>query len=279
MSGRNQQAAASIGMPNVGLGVYKFEANENGREAIITAINAGYRLIDTAQFYDNEEEVGQAVEDSKIPREEFFIVTKLRPENFAYQTAIDTIQASLKKLKTPYVDLLLLHAPGDPVLRVEAWRALEHLHSTGILKNIGVSNFGIPHLEKLALTSTISPAVNQIELHPWMQRPELVEYCVEHNIIVQAWSPLARGNKLTDPIITQIAEQIHATNAQVLIAWGLQKGFVVLPKSVNAERQAQNLAAGRDFTLSTEHMAILDGLEEYYVSSSVGFDPIKTAAV
>ena len=262
-------------IPSVGLGVYKFDPDEYGKQSILAALHAGYRHIDTAQFYQNEKEVGEAVIESGIPREDLFITTKLWLSNFGYQNAVEAIQTSLAKLNTPYIDLLLLHAPGEPSLRAETWKALEQLQRAGTLKNIGVSNFGIPHLQKLALTAEIPPAVNQIEVHPWLQRVELVRYCQEQGIVVQAYSPLAKASKLSDPVLVEIATRLGHTPAQVLIAWSLQKGFVTLPKSVNPERQITNLAAHR-ITLTGADIALLETLEEYFTT---GWDPVKTAAV
>lgn len=211
-------------IPLIGLGVYKSEAGGECYNAVLHALKVGYRHIDTAQFYQNEEDVGQAVIDSGIPRNEVFITTKLWLSEFGYQKATNAINLSLSKLKTHYVDLVLLHAPGDPLLRIETWKALEDLKKASKLRDIGVSNFGIPHLEKLAMTTTIPPAVNQIEIHPWLQRVELVKYCQEHDIVVQAYSPFAKGQKLSDPVVSQIADRLGKTSAQVLLAWSLQKG-------------------------------------------------------
>jgi diketogulonate reductase-like aldo/keto reductase len=264
-------------IPVIGLGVYQSAAGDECYNAVLTALRAGYRHIDTAQIYRNEADVGRAVVDSGIPREQIFITTKLWLNNFGRTAAKAAIDTSLSKLQTSYVDLLLLHAPGEPKLRAETWKALEELHHSGVLKSIGVSNFGQDHLEKLAQTAEVTPAVNQIEIHPWCQRTELVNYCKEKGIVVQAYSPLAKANKLTDPLVTAIAAR-HGkttTTAQVLIAWSLQKGLVTLPKSVHPERIVQNLAA-HDLVLSSEDMNQLDSLEEYYVT---GWDPIKDAPV
>jgi diketogulonate reductase-like aldo/keto reductase len=199
-----------------------------------------------------------------------FITTKVWLSNYGYETTIDSVKDSLTKLKTDYIDLMLLHAPGDPKLRPEAWRALEECHRQGLVKDIGVSNFGEKHLEKLAETSTIPPAVNQLEIHPFLQRKDLVKYCKEHNIVVEAYSPLAKAHKLTDPTVAAIAHRVGATPAQVMIAWSLSKGLVPLPKSVNPERQHQNLQAA-SVILSDGDIKQLDGLEEGLVT---GWDPV-----
>jgi diketogulonate reductase-like aldo/keto reductase len=262
-------------IPVIGLGVYQSAPGSECYNAVLSALAAGYRHIDTAQIYRNEEDVGRAIVDSKVPRNQIFVTTKLWLNNFGYNKAVKAINVSLAKLQTTYVDMILLHAPGDPLLRAETWKALEDLKQSGSLRNIGVSNFGIPHLEKLAQTATIPPAVNQIEVHPWLQRVDLVKYCSDHGIIVQAYSPLAKAQKLVDPVLLSIASRLGHSPAQVLIAWSLQKGFVTLPKSVHAERQISNLAA-HTITLASSDIALLDTLEEYFVT---GWDPVKDAAV
>jgi diketogulonate reductase-like aldo/keto reductase len=262
-------------IPAVGLGVYQSAPGEECYRAVLTGLQLGYRHIDTAQIYQNEADVGRAIVDSKVPRNEIFITTKLWIQNFGFEKALAAVDVSLAKLQTSYVNLLLLHAPGEPSVRAETWRALEQLQRSGKVRNIGVSNFGAAHLARLAETAEIQPAVNQIEVHPWLQRKELVQYCQRHGIVVQAYSPLAKAAKLGDPVVGGIAARLGITAAQVLIAWSLQKNLVTLPKSVHAERQALNLAA-HDISLPEEDIAKLDTLEEYFTT---GWDPIKTSAV
>lgn len=277
MSNTNKSVILSTGnpMPTIGLGVYRCKPGEECYLAVLNALNCGYRHIDTAQYYGNEEDVGRAVVDSGIPRSEIFITTKLKPPNFGYGKTVTTITESKDKLRSEYIDLVLLHEPGDPNLRAETWHALEVLQNGGIIKSIGVSNFSEAHLEKLMTTAKVPPSVNQIEVHPWCQRMELVKFCKERNIVVQAYSPLAKAVKLEDPVVVNIATKLNVTPAQVLIAWSLHKGLVPLPKSVNQERQASNLAT-YDVMLSNEDVQKLDSLEQYMVT---GWDPCKTAAV
>ena len=263
-------------IPAVGLGVYRSAPGEETYAAVSSALSIGYRHIDTAQIYRNEADVGRAVADSGIPRSEIFITTKLWLSNWGYQAALDGINESIRLLGTPYIDLLLLHAPGPADTRAETWRALEDSQTAGILKSIGVSNFGIPHLEKLATTAKVIPAVNQIEIHPWCQRPDVTKYCHSRGIIVQAYSPLAKAIKLSDPVVCGIAKENGVTPAQVLIMWSLSKGLVTLPKSVDPSRQAQNLAASSILNLSDENIRLLDTLEEYLIT---GWDPILNAEV
>lgn len=263
-------------IPAVGLGVYKSAPGEETYAAVLSALSAGYRHIDTAQIYRNEGDVGRALEDSKIPRAEVFVTTKLWLSNWGYDAARNAVNESLQLLRTPYIDLILLHAPGDPNSRAETWKALEDMKASGLLKSIGVSNFGIPHLQKLEKTAKVRPAVNQVEIHPWNQRIELVKFCNDHGIVVQAYSPLAKAIKLSDPIVCSIAKRLGSTPAQVLIYWSLAKGLVTLPKSVNPLRQKQNLDSPDVVSLSADDMIMLDSLEEYLVT---GWDPVLDAEV
>jgi len=262
-------------IPRVGLGVYQSSPGAETYQAVATALRIGYRHIDTAQLYANEEDVGRAVADSGIPRQEVFITTKLWLTAWGYQAAIAAIHESIRKLRTPYIDLLLLHAPGPAVSRAETWRALEDLHAQGVLRDIGVSNFGIPHLEKLKQTARVQPAVNQIELHPWLQRREVVAYCQAHGIIVEAYSPLAKASKMTDATLLAVAQRTGATPGQVLVAYGLVHGWVTLPKSTKPARQAENLQGAR-LVLPPHELQALDALDSYFVT---GWDPIATAEV
>eukprot|EP00667_Euglena_gracilis_P016674 EG_transcript_17460 len=262
-------------IPRIGLGVYRSEPGQETYQAVLTALRLGYRHIDTAQLYANEEDVGRAVADSGVPREQVFITTKLWLDKFGYQNAVAAIKESLRKLRTPYVDLLLLHAPGPADVRAETWQALEELQAQGLLRDIGVSNFGIPHLEKLRLTAHVQPVVNQIELHPWLQRRDLVAYCHAQGIVVQAYSPLAKGKKLNDPTLCAVAQRHGVSPAQVLVAYGLAHGWVTLPKSVDPGRIRQNLEAGA-LRLTAEDLQRLDALDAYFVT---GWDPVATAPV
>ena len=263
-------------IPMVGLGVYRSAPGEECYSAVLSALSIGYRHIDTAQIYRNEGDVGRALEDSKIPRSEVFVTTKLWLGNWGYEAARDAVYESLKQLRTPYIDLILLHAPGPADTRAETWKALEDLQTEGKLKSIGVSNFGIPHLMKLKQTARVTPAVNQVELHPWNQRVELVNFCQSNGIIMQAYSPLAKAIKLEDEVVCSIASRLGHTPAQVLIAWSLHKGLVTLPKSVNPLRQKQNWEAQEVVSLTSDDVKQLDSLEEYLVT---GWDPILDADV
>lgn len=267
-------------LPAVGLGVYRSTAGSETYDAVYNALKLGYRHFDTAQIYRNEQDVGSAInqylqDDSSVTRADIFITTKVWLNNFGYESCIESVEESLAKLQTPYIDLVLLHAPGDSATRADTWRALESLQEQGLIKDIGVSNFGIPHIEKLSNTWKVKPAVNQIELHPWLQRRELVKYCQDNGIVVEAYSPLAKATSLEDATLVRVANSINKTPAEVLIAWSLAKGFVTLPKSVNPTRQKTNLDAAT-LILSNEHIAELDTLEEY---RTTGWDPVKDAPV
>ncbi|GAB9467992.1 Voltage-gated ion channel [Globisporangium polare] len=266
-------SGASI--PVVGLGVYQSEPGAETYDAVASALKLGYRHVDTAQYYQNEADVGKAVRDSGLPREQVFVTSKLFLSFWGYDKAVAAIKESNAKLGLGYIDLFLLHAPGDAATRAETWRALEDLQKEGILRDIGVSNFSGAHLDKLAQTWTAKPAVNQVELHPWLTRTDLVKYHHEHGILLQAYSPLAKANKLSDPVVNEIAKEVNATPAQVLVAWSLAKDFITLPKSVNPDRQKLNLEAV-NVKLSDAQIAKLDALDEYLVT---GWDPIKDHAV
>lgn len=261
-------SGASI--PTVGLGVFQSQVGDETYHAVRSALKLGYRHVDTAQIYGNEADVGRAVADSGLQRSEVFVTTKLWRAEWGAARAREAIDSSLRKLGMAYVDLLLLHCPGDPDLRAETWAVLEEAVKKGQAKSIGVSNFGIPHLERLMKSATITPAVNQIELSPFNQRVDVVQHCQSKGIALQAYSPLAKATKLGDPRVVALAAKRGITPAQLLIRWSLQKGFIPLPKSVNPERQATNLDVF-GFELSLEDVVELDKLEEGLVT---GWDPI-----
>jgi diketogulonate reductase-like aldo/keto reductase len=258
-------------LPRIGFGVYKVPPGKDTYEAVLNALRGGYRHIDTARAYQNEADVGAALAASKVPRSEVFVTTKLWTSEWGYEKAIAGVKSSLERLQTGYIDLMLLHVPGDPALRAETWRGLEACRAQGLLRDIGVSNFGQAHLERLAETATIQPAVNQLEVHPWLQRRELVAYCKEKRIVVEAYSPLAKAKRMEDPVVTAVAHRLGASPAQVLIAWSLAKGLVPLPKSTNLERQRTNLEAAEQ-ALSETDVAELDALEE---GLTTGWDPVR----
>ena len=222
-----------VEIPQVGFGVFLIPETET-KTAVATALAAGYRHIDTAKLYQNEAEVGEAIAESGIAREEIFVTTKVWNSEQGYEPAIESFEASMDRLGLDVLDLLLIHWPVPELDRyVETWRAFEKLYADGRVRAIGVSNFHIPHLQRLLDEGSVVPAVNQIELHPQLPQAELREFHAQHGIVTEAWSPLARGGAvLADPTVTTIAERVGKSPAQVLLRWSLQLGNVVLPRSV-----------------------------------------------
>jgi diketogulonate reductase-like aldo/keto reductase len=255
-------------IPQVGLGVWQTPKGATTRNAVTAALEVGYRHIDTARIYGNEADVGAAVRDSGVAREEVFVTTKLWNADQGYEPALRAFDASLQRLGLDYVDLYLLHWPVAGK-RLDSWRALERIHQEGRARSIGVSNFLVPHLAELLGQATKIPAVNQIELTPFLQRRETRALCAQHGIVVEAYSPLTHGQRLDDPVVTDIARRVGRSAAQVLLRWGLQHDLVVLPKSTKPGRIAEN-GALFDFTLDDRAMAELDVLEEGFVA---GWDP------
>ncbi|GMF64533.1 unnamed protein product [Phytophthora lilii] len=264
-------------IPAVALGVYQSAPGAETYDAVLAALKLGYRHIDTATVYRNESDVGKAIRDSGVPRQEVFVTSKIvAPHNrWSYDEVVQGVRLSNQKLGLEYIDLYLLHAPFDSATRAEAWKALEDMQTQGIVRDIGVSNFGELHLQKLSETWRVKPAVNQVELHPWLARADTVKYCEEQGILMEAYSPLARAQKMHDRTLKQIASEVGATSAQVLIAWSLAKGFVTLPKTVTESRIKENLEAAK-VELSSEQIEKLNGLDSYFVTA---WDPIKTHAV
>lgn len=258
-------------IPVLGFGV--FESPPKVTHASVTAaLAAGYRHVDSAQYYENEEQVGTAIKASGIPRNEIFVTTKiLNPVNESVQETYDSCKSSVEKTGLGYLDLFLIHTPSSgPQGRQMMWSALQKLKSDGLVKNIGVSNFGIRHIIELLDAGGDLPTVNQIELHPYLQQPEIVKFCQDKKIVVQAYCPLTRGERFQNTTLLKIAEVHSKSVAQVLIRWSLQKGFVPLPKSDKEQRIKQN-ADVFDFALSKDQMAEIDGLNE---NKSIFHNPV-----
>jgi methylglyoxal/glyoxal reductase len=255
-------------IPQVGLGVWQSPRGEGTRSAVLAALRFGYRHVDTARIYGNEADVGAAVRESGVARREVFVTTKLWNDDQGYDSALRAFDASLKRLGLDDVDLYLIHWPVAGK-RLESWRALERLYEEKRARAIGVSNFLEPHLLELLGTARHVPAVNQIELTPFLQRRETRALCRKHGIVVEAYSPLTRGRRLNDPVVVGVAQRVVRTPAQVLLRWGLQHGHVILPKSTRPERIAEN---GKlfDFVLDDRAMSELDALEE---GLTTGWDP------
>lgn len=255
-------------IPTVGLGVWQSPQGEVTRAAVTTALQLGYRHVDTARIYRNEADVGAAVRESGVPRGQVFVTTKLWNDDQGYDKALRAFDQSLGRLGLDYVDLYLLHWPVQGK-RLDSWRALEKLFADGRARAIGVSNFMVPHLRELLEHAKVVPAANQIEVTPFLQRRETRALCAERGIVVEAYSPLTRGQKLGHPAVVAASQRVGRTPAQVLLRWGVQRGMVVLPKSTHAARIAEN-AALFDFTLDERAMAELDALEE---GLATGWDP------
>jgi diketogulonate reductase-like aldo/keto reductase len=249
-----------VEIPLLGLGVYQARRGDETRQAVLHALQAGYRHVDTARIYGNERDVGQALRDSGVPRDEVFITTKLWNQDQGYDSALRACERSLSELGLEYVDLYLLHWPV-PGRRLDSWRALEKLQADGKCRAIGVSNFLERHLDELMAKSKVVPAINQVEFSPYLYQKELLAHCQRHGIVVEAYSPLTKGERLGDPRLVEVAKHYGKTAAQVLIRWCLQRGMVVLPKSVHPTRIREN-AAVFDFEISPQDMQALDGLHE-----------------
>jgi 2,5-diketo-D-gluconate reductase A len=256
-------------VPQVGLGVWQTPPEDTER-AVATALQAGYRHIDTAAAYGNEIETGRAIAGSGVPREDVFLVTKLWNADHGYDSTLAAFDASVDRLGVDYLDLYLIHWPLPAQNTfVETFKAFAHLRDRGRIRSIGVSNFEPEHLRILVDATGIVPAVNQIELHPLLPQHELREVHAQLGIATEAWSPLGQGSLLTNPTVTAVADSHGKTPAQVLIRWHIQLGNIVIPKSVNPERIASNFDVF-DFELSERDMASISSLED---GSRLGPDP------
>lgn len=247
-------------MPQLGYGVFQVTKEECER-CVLDALNVGYRHIDTAQSYFNEEEVGNAIAKSGVPRGELFITTKVWIEHYGYEACRASVMESLRKLQTDYIDLMLLHQPFADYYG--AWRALEDLYGEGRLKAIGISNFYPDRMVDLASFARIKPMVNQVETHPFNQQIEAQEWMKKYGIQIEAWAPFGegRGGLFTNETIAKIAGKYNKSVAQVILRWELQRGIVVIPKSVHIERMRQNFDVF-DFSLSDEDMAEMARLDK-----------------
>lgn len=257
-----------VEMPRLGLGVWKVQDGNEVVHAVKSAIKAGYKSIDTAAVYKNEEGVGQAIRESGAPRDSLFITTKVWNSDQGYETTLAAFDASLSKLQLDYADLYLIHWPVGGKYK-ETWRAIEKLYKDGRVRAIGVSNFHQHHLEDLLADAEIAPMVNQIELHPLLSQEPLRAYCVSKNIKVEAWSPLGNGRLLTHELVQEIAAKYNKSVAQVILRWDLQHDIITIPKSINESRIIEN-ADIFDFELSAEDMQKIDSLNR---NERFGSDP------
>lgn len=259
-------------MPLLGLGVYKAVGENEVEQAIADAADAGYHLIDTASVYKNEDGVGRGIKALTIPREELFVTTKIWNTAQRIGDVEDTFNRSLERLGLDYVDLYLIHWPV-PGCYTDTWKALEKLQTQGRVKSIGVSNFHIHDLEMLKKVSDVVPAVNQVEFHPLFNQPELLSYCRENNIAVQAYAPLARGAYLHSQLLLEIGRKYQKTTAQIGLRWAVQQGISVIPKSVHKERIREN-AEIFDFSLTREEMDAITAMDAHQRTAGIPEDMI-----
>lgn len=260
--------ANGVKMPWLGLGVYKVEDGQEVVDSVKYAIKAGYKSIDTAKIYENEEGVGQAIKESGVSREELFVTSKVWNADQGYDTTLQAFETSLNKLGLEYLDLYLIHWPVEGKYK-DTWKALEKLYKDGKIRAIGVSNFQVHHLEDLIADAEVKPMVNQVEFHPLLTQREVREYCKKQGIQVEAWSPLAQGELLDNEVLTQIAEKHGKSTAQVILRWDLQNEVVTIPKSTKEHRIIQN-ADVFDFELNAEEVEKINALNQNH---RVGPDP------
>jgi diketogulonate reductase-like aldo/keto reductase len=257
-----------VAIPQLGFGVFKVNDGDDVAAAIAAALDTGYRHIDTAAIYRNEEGVGRAIVASEVERSDIFVTTKLWNSDQGYDSALAAVDVSLTKLGLDYVDLYLVHWPKPEHTR-DTWRAMEEIKASGKARAIGVSNFLPEHLGQLLEHAVVDPCINQIEFHPHLQSPNLVDYCDENGIVVEAWSPLKAGQIINNAELTRIAGTRGVTVAQVVLRWMLQRGIVVIPKSVTPSRIASN-ADLYGFELSDAEMATINAMDR---NDRVGPDP------
>lgn len=248
-----------VPIPQLGFGTYKLPPAET-RDLVLRAFEVGYRHVDTAQMYRNEREVGEAVAASDLPRDDVFVTTKLNNAFHAHDDALAAFDRSLEELGLEFVDLFLIHWPLPAIgLYTEAWGALEEIYASGRARAIGVSNFQPSHLQRVLETGTVVPAVNQVEVHPYLRQDEVRAFDREHGIVTEAWSPLGRGSVLGDPVVVAVASRHGVTPAQVVLRWHVQRGDVVFPKSATPSRIAENFDVF-GFALDDGDMAAIDAL-------------------
>lgn len=260
-----------VKMPQLGYGVYQV-TKEECKNCVLDALKAGYRLIDTAQSYFNEEEVGNAIKESGILRKEIFLTTKVWIEHYGYEACKASIDESMRKLQTDYIDLMLLHQPFSDYYG--AWRALEEYYEAGKIRAIGISNFYPDRMIDMATFARIKPMVNQIEIHPHHQQTEAKKWNDKYGIQLEAWAPFGegRGDMFAEPVLNEIGAKYGKTSAQVILRWHLQRGIVVIPKSTHYDRMTENFDVF-DFTLSDEDMEQIASLDKKQSSFFSHYDP------
>ncbi|MEB2302237.1 aldo/keto reductase [Lysinibacillus xylanilyticus] len=255
----------SLEMPLIGYGVFRVPEGDDLAEAVKTAIDKGYRSIDTAQVYRNEESVGRgiraAIDEGLVTREELFVTSKVWNDGLSYEETLAAYDSSLEKLGLDYLDLYLVHWPGIDTNYVDVYKALEKVYQDGRVRSIGVSNFHVHHLENLLKETSVVPVINQIEFHPHLTQEEVRAFCKENGIQVEAWSPLMNGSLLEESLIQQLASKYGKTPAQIVLRYDVQHGVVTIPKTMTPARMTENLTVF-DFALTEEEMAQLDALND-----------------
>lgn len=257
-------------IPTVGFGTWKISDAE-APAVVEEALAAGYRSIDTAAIYGNEAGVGTAIKNSSVDRAEVFLTTKVWNSEQGYDSTLRAMDSSLKKLKTDYVDLYLIHWPMPAQDKyVATWKALNRLRTEGIARSIGVCNFNIDHLERLIGETGVIPVLNQIELHPYFQQKELRDFHAKHNIATEAWSPLARGKPFEDQVIVDLAKKYNKTPSQIVLRWHFENGIIAIPKSSHTKRILENIDIF-DFNLEASDLALISTIDD--VNGRTSFDP------
>lgn len=269
----------NLEIPHIGFGTWLI-SDSDAVGAVCNAIEAGYTMIDTASYYKNETGVGKGIKESKVKREDIFLTSKLWNDDHGYEKAVKAIDCSLKRLEVDYLDMYLVHWPVPADKRecwqediADTWRAMEEIYKSGKVKSIGVSNFMPHHLDVIKENCSIMPVVNQIEYHVSFMQEETVDYCKKNNIIIQAWSPLARGGVFEIDIIDELAKKYNKTTAQICLAWEINKGIIPIPKTVNRQRMLENLEA-LNIILAEEDIKLIDSIKE---CSNSGHHPDKIA--
>jgi diketogulonate reductase-like aldo/keto reductase len=271
--GSARKLSNGVEIPVLGLGTFRSEKGAETQNAVAWALEAGYRHIDTAAMYGNEEDVGLAVAQSRVKREDVFITTKLRNDDQGYESTLKACEESLRTLKMDYIDLYLVHWPVTS-LREKTWEAFIKLYEEGKCRAIGVSNYTIRHLNELLAHTPLVPMVNQIEIHPFLYRKDLIDFCMARNIAVEAYSPLSKARRMDDPRLVSISGKYQRSGAQVLVRWSLQHGWISLPKSARQERIVEN-ANVFDFELDEADMLTLDSMDEGYYTVRPDWIPDK----
>lgn len=250
----------SVSIEQLGFGTFKIVEQQEANNAVMTALNNGYRAFDTAQLYNNEKILGEAFVNSGVARQELFLTTKVSNLNQGYEQTLKSFEQSLKDLQTDYLDLFLVHWPLKNHF-FDTWKAIEQLYETKMVRAIGVCNFHQSHFELLKTRANIKPMINQIEIHPYLVQKELIEYLNKEQIAIEAWSPLARGRVVEEPLLINIGQKYQKSSSQVTLRWHVQKDLIVIPKSVNPLRIAENMQIF-DFELTDTEMQQIDSLNE-----------------